>query len=110
MTEPWQLTVDTLRWSFLTNHARGLVCLAKDPEMRLRDLAQALEISERCAFTIVNDLVAAGYIVKERSGRRNRYCIENTALLREPIGGEQSIGELLSLLVDSGSSMSDAVP
>ena len=77
--------------------------LARDPEMRLRDLADALEISERCAFTIVSDLVHAGYIVKERDGRRNRYRIETDAVLREVISDGLSIGELLDLLVGARS-------
>ena len=59
-------------WSFLTNHARVLVCIAHDPGVRLRDIAERVGITERTAFGIVTDLADAGYIVKERDGRRNR--------------------------------------
>ncbi|MEA2504360.1 MAG: hypothetical protein QOG36_1403, partial [Actinomycetota bacterium] len=63
-------------WSFLTNHARVLVCIAHDPGMRLRDIAAALGITERTAYGIVTDLTAAGYLVKDKDGRRNRYQIQ----------------------------------
>jgi hypothetical protein len=69
-----------------------------------------LEISDRCAFSIVTDLVRAGYIVKEKAGRRNRYRIEIEAALRESIGAEQSIGELLELLLGSSERGSALVP
>ena len=64
-------------WGFLTNHGRVLLCIAQDPGVRLRDIASALEITERSAFGIVADLAAAGYVVKERDGRRNRYAIQH---------------------------------
>ena len=60
-------------WSFLTNHARVLLCIARDPGARLRDIAASLGITERSAHGIVNDLAAAGYVVKQKDGRRNRY-------------------------------------
>src|SRR5687768_1868116 len=63
-------------WSFLTNHARALVCIAHDPGVRLRDIAAALDITERSAYGIVTDLADEAYIVKEKDGRRNRYRIE----------------------------------
>ena len=87
-------------WSFLTNHSRALVCIAHDPGVRLRDIASALAITERSAFGIVTDLTAAGYVVKEKDGRRNRYRIETHLPLRESLGREQTIGELLAVLVD----------
>jgi MarR family len=87
-------------WSFLTNHARVLLCIAHDPGVRLRDIAAVLGITERSAFGIVNDLVAAGYVVKDRDGRRNRYQIQSHLPLREAIGREQSIGEVLAVLVN----------
>ena len=90
-------------WSFLTNHARVLACIAHDPGVRLRDIASALGVTERSAFAIVNDLVAAGYVTKEKEGRRNRYSIQSEAPWREPLGREQTVGELLALLVDTGS-------
>ena len=60
------------RWSFLTNHARALLCIAADPGVRLRDIATTVGITERRAHAIVTDLVDAGYVVKDRNGRRNQ--------------------------------------
>ena len=91
-------------WSFLTNHARVLVCIAHDPGVRLRDIASTLNITERSAFAIVADLIAGGYVAKEKDGRRNRYHIEVDAPLGEAVGRQQTIGELLKLLVGSTSS------
>ena len=85
-------------WSFLTNHARVLVCIAHDPGLRLRDVAEALGLTERTVFGIVADLTAAGYVVKEKDGRRNRYRIQHHLPLRRPLGREATIGELLELL------------
>jgi DNA-binding IclR family transcriptional regulator len=89
-------------WSFLTNHARALVCIARDPEVRLRDIASSMGITERTAFGIVADLSTAGYIVKDKAGRRNRYEIASHVALREDIGRERTIGELLAVLVETG--------
>ena len=89
------------QWSFLTNHARALVCIAHDPGLRLRDIAKALEITERSAYAIVTDLAEAGYIVKDRDGRRNRYQIQGHLPLGESIGREGTIGEVLDLLVEA---------
>jgi hypothetical protein len=90
-------------WSFLTNHARVLVCIADDPGVRLRDIATTLSITERSAFGIVTDLTAAGYVVKDKDtdGRRNRYQIQTHLPLPEAIGRERTIGEVLEVLVDS---------
>jgi len=90
-------------WSFLTNHARALVCIAHDPGVRLRDIAAALGVTERSAYAIVADLNAAGYVVKQKDsdGRRNRYQIQSHLPLRETIGRERTIGEVLDVLVDS---------
>ncbi len=89
-------------WSFLTNHARALACIAHDPGVRLRDIASTLDITERSAYGIVTELANSGYVVKERDGRRNRYSIRTEAPFREAMGREQTIGELLDLLVDTG--------
>ena len=89
-------------WSFLTNHARALVSIAHDPGIRLRDIATALGITERSAYRIVTDLATAGYIVKERDGRRNRYQIQEHLPLPGATNGERTIGEVLDLLVESG--------
>ena len=91
------------KWSFLTNHARVLLCIAHDPGVRLRDIATTVGITERSAYGIVTDLSAAGYVVKgkDADGRRNRYEIQTHLPLPEPIGQERTIGEVLDVLVDS---------
>lgn len=91
-------------WSFLTNHARVLMCIAHDPGVRLRDIATTLGITERSAYGIVTDLTESGYVVKqkeEKDGRRNRYKIRAHLPLREAIIRERTIGEVLDLLVDT---------
>ncbi len=86
-------------WSFLTNHARALLCIAHDPGVRVRDLAAMVGVTERSAHAIVTDLVDAGYVVKDKDGRRNRYRIQEHLPLRDPITQERTIGEMLDLLV-----------
>lgn len=89
-----------VEWSFLTNHARVLVCIARDPGVRLREIAVTLGITERSAYGIVTDLAEAGYIVKKRDGRRNRYQIRSHLPVRGQVGRTRKIGELLDLLVE----------
>ena len=88
-------------WSFLTNHARVLVCIAHDPGARLRDIATTVGVTERSAYAIVSDLAAAGYVVKDRDidGRRNRYQVQAHLPLPESIGRERTIGEVLDVLL-----------
>jgi Mn-dependent DtxR family transcriptional regulator len=88
-------------WSFLTNHARALLLLARDPDARLRDLASALDVTERTAYGLVVDLTDAGYVVKEKDGRRNHYHVQAHEPLRDSMTRERTIGELLDLLVDA---------
>ena len=88
-------------WSFLTNHARALACIADDPGVRIRDIAAALGITERNAFGIVSDLTTAGYVLKNKDGRRNRYRIQVHLPLRRDSDRHQTIGELLAVLVDT---------
>jgi hypothetical protein len=96
-------------WSFLTNHARVLACIALDPEVTLRDVASTLNnITERTIFSTIDDLILAGYVTKEREGRGNRYHIQVDAPLDEPIGREQTIGDLLKFLVGPQSARSSA--
>jgi DNA-binding IclR family transcriptional regulator len=97
-------------WSFLTNHARALVCIAVDPGVRLRDIAAALGITERSAFRIVTDLTEAGYVDKEKDGRRNRYRIHDHLPLPEAVGRQRTIGEVLGLLVDARATESQHLP
>ena len=85
-------------WGFLTNHARVLLCVAHDPGVRLRDIAASLDITERSAFGILTDLAEAGYVVKEKNGRRNHYHIQAHLPLPEPIGRERTVGEVLAIL------------
>ena len=85
-------------WTFLTSHARVLLLVAHDPGVRLRDIAASMGITERSAFGIITDLVEAGYVVKEKSGRRNRYHIQAHLPLPEPTSQERTVGEVLALL------------
>jgi hypothetical protein len=85
-------------WGFLTNHGRVLLCIARDPGVRLRDIADRLGITERSAHGIVADLTEAGYVVKHKDGRRNRYQIQAHMPLPEPASREPAIGEVLALL------------
>jgi hypothetical protein len=85
-------------WTFLTTHARVMLLVARDPGVRLRDIAASLDITERSAFGIIADLVEAGYMVKEKNGRRNRYHIQAHRPLPEPDGRERTVGEILALL------------
>jgi hypothetical protein len=91
-------------WTFLTAHARVLLLVAHDPGIRLRDIAASLDITERSAFGIITDLVEAGYVVKEKDGRRNRYHVQAHLPLPEPTARERTVGEVLALLAgtDSG--------
>lgn len=86
------------KWSFLSNYGRALLCIAHDPQVRLCDIATSLGITERRAYAIVTDLTDAGYIVKEKDGRRNRYQIQDHLPIPELADRDQAIGEVLSLL------------
>ena len=85
-------------WSFLTKHARAMLFIAEQPDARLRDLAAALDITERSAYAIVADLTEAGYVVKERDGRRNRYEVRASLPLRHPIEKHCEVSSLLRVL------------
>ncbi len=91
-----------MSWTFLTNHARVLLCIARDPGVRLRDIAASLGITERSAHGIVTDLAEAGYLVKQKDGRRNRYQIQAHLPLPEPTSRERTVGEVLTLLAGTG--------
>ena len=88
-------------WSFLTNHARVLLCVAHDPGARLRDIADTLDITERTVHGILADLASAGYVVIERDGRRNHYQIQRHLPMPEASGSPRTIGEVLALLVET---------
>lgn len=84
-------------WRFLTNHGRALLFIAMEPEARLRDVAAALEVTERTAFGIVTDLTIAGYVEKEKAGRRNRYRVRTDLPLHDEIIRPATVGEVLDL-------------
>ena len=87
-------------WSFLTKHAAVLLCIAQDPGARLRDIAAAVDITERTAHGIVVDLAESGYVVKTREGRRNRYQVQPDLPLHTPVGRQRPVGDVLALLMD----------
>jgi MarR family protein len=89
-------------WTFLTSHARVLLRIAHDPGARLRDIAASVGITERSAHGIVTDLAEAGYIVKQKNGRRNRYQVQAHLPLPEPTSRERTVGEVLALLAGAG--------
>lgn len=88
----------TPTWSFLTNYARVLLCIADDPGLRLREIGDRVGVTERAAHRIVDELAAAGYITRARTGRRNRYSINRNQPLRDSLVHEQSVGDLLAIL------------
>jgi predicted transcriptional regulator len=88
-------------WTFLSNHAHVLVCLALDPHARLRDVAAEVGITERAVQGIVGDLEHAGVILRERQGRRNTYRLHLDAPLRHPLEAHRSIRALLAMVLDA---------
>lgn len=87
-------------WTFLTNHAHVLFCLAQDPEIRLRDVADRVGITERAVQRIVTELEGAGYITRQRQGRRNTYTVHENKPLRHQIESHRNVAELIKLIVD----------
>jgi hypothetical protein len=85
-------------WKFLTNHAQVLVCIADDPGLRLREIGARVGITERAAHRIVVELATAGYITRQRNGRRNQYTINAHLPVHDPIAREQNVGQLLEIL------------
>src|SRR5579859_1720083 len=84
-------------WGFLTNHARVLLHIARDPGARLRDIAAGLGITERRAHSIIADLAEAGYVITQKDGRRNRYQIQAHLPIPEPGTREPAVGEVVAL-------------
>jgi hypothetical protein len=92
-------------WTFLTNHATALLCVAQNPGMTLRQVGDHVGITERAAHRIVSDLVDEGYLVRTREGRRNRYEVRSNSPMRDPLLRDRPVGHLLSALpVDLGGS------
>jgi DNA-binding MarR family transcriptional regulator len=85
-------------WGFLTNHAHVLLCIARDPESRARDIAERVGITERATQRILADLIADSYVTRTKVGRRNRYTIDPQGHLRHPALRDLSIGPILELL------------
>ena len=84
-------------WTFLTNHARVLFCLADAPDLRLREVAERAGLTERAVQRIVSDLEDAGIVTRRRDGRRNHYTVNEAERLRHPNEAHRTIGELLNL-------------
>jgi predicted ArsR family transcriptional regulator len=89
---------DAKAWRFVTNHTQVLLCISRDGDLRLRDVAEKVGITERAAQRIVADLVEAGFVERKRVGRRNHYSVDRSAKMRHPAQMHQEIGDLLDLL------------
>jgi predicted ArsR family transcriptional regulator len=89
-------------WTFLTNHAHVLLCLAREPEVRMRDIANLVGITERAVQRIVADLERAGHLARVRQGRRNRYQLRDDLPLRHPIEEHVRISALIDFVTDEG--------
>jgi predicted ArsR family transcriptional regulator len=92
------LSTASTTWVFLTNHANVLLCVARDPDARTRDIAERVGITERAAQRILSDLVAEGYVSKIKLGRRNRYTVDRKGHLRHPNFQDLEIGPLLDMI------------
>ncbi len=86
------------RWTFLTNHGHVLVCLARSPELRLREVAERVGVTERAVQRIVTDLEEAGFLTRHRSGRQNAYEIDVDRPMRHPVEADRTVGMFLNLL------------
>jgi predicted ArsR family transcriptional regulator len=91
-------TGDGKPWRFVTNHTQILLCIARDGDVRIRDLAQMVGITERAAQRIVADLIEAGFVQRERVGRRNHYVVNREREMRHPSQSGHEVGDLLDLL------------
>lgn len=89
---------DGATWTFLTNHAHVLLAIAAEPDLRLRDIAERVGITERATQRIVSELEGAGYLKVRREGRRNSYRVQRNLPMRHPAEAHHRIGELLAVL------------
>jgi len=89
-------------WTFLTNHAHVLLCIATDPQARIRELAVRVGITERAVQRIIFDLEEGGYLTHERDGRRNTYRVRAHLPLRHPVERKNKVAALLALVVENG--------
>ncbi|WP_324669830.1 helix-turn-helix transcriptional regulator [Geochorda subterranea] len=88
------------RWTFLSNHAQVLLCIARDPSVTAREIGRQVGITERAAQNIIRDLEAAGYVTKQRQGRRNRYALHLDRPMRHPAQRGLTVRDLLEMLQD----------
>jgi MarR family len=88
-------------WRFLSNHAQALLCIADDPDVRLRDIAVSVGITERAAHRIVGELVTGGYVSRKRDGRRNHYEVNSDLPLPAPVVRDRKLSDLLELFAAS---------
>lgn len=84
-------------WTFITHHAQVLLAVARDPELRVKEIAEAAEITERYAYRVLSDLQKAGYVHRGRRGRCNRYWVNPDLALGDPVVKEESVRGLLRL-------------
>ena len=93
-------SLETRSWTFVTNHAAVLLCIASDPEIRMRDIADRVGITERAAQRIVADLVEERYVTRRRVGRRNVYEVQPARLMRHRLARHRQVGAFLELMLD----------
>jgi DNA-binding IclR family transcriptional regulator len=91
-------------WTFLTRHAQVLLCIADDPGVRLRDIGERVGITERAAHRLVGELIADGYLTRERRGRRNHYTLRPQLPLPDAVLRDRKVGDLLAVLTGRSSS------
>lgn len=92
------MATEPATWVFLSNHAHVLLCVARDPDARARDIAERVGITERAAQRILSDLIAEGYVSRTKVGRRNRYTVNRHGHLRHPVFQQLEIGPLIDML------------
>jgi DNA-binding MarR family transcriptional regulator len=90
------------RWTFLTNHAQTLLCIAQNPSIRLREIGETVGITERAVHRIVGELQDAGYLTRRREGRRNHYTVHSHLALPDPLARDRRVGDLLEVLAGKG--------
>ncbi len=86
-------------WTFLSNHAHVLVCIAREPDATLREIAVWVGVTERCVHRIISELEAGGVVTRAREGRRNHYEVDLTMPLRHPLEEDKTVGDLLNALL-----------
>ncbi len=99
---------ESRHWRFVTSHTQVLLCLHRNPRVRLRDIAETVGITERAAQRVVSDLVEAGYVSRQREGRRNHYVLNLSVPMRHPSQVDHEIGELVDVLRLDDNSDSEA--